>query len=384
MKTKQLYYEDSGIKEFTACVLSCTQYGDSFCVVLDKTAFFPEGGGQCADVGTIGDANVLDVQIENDEIVHYVDREVSDEVLCKLDWMTRFTRMQNHTAEHIISGIIHNTFGLDNIGFHLSNESITCDYNGDLNWEQLKEIEVLANKYVFESIPVEISSPTNLENLEYRSKLDLAEGVRLVTISGVDCCACCAPHVKHTGEIGLIKIVNFERAHHGTRLHLRCGFLALADYDEKQDNILRICELLSARQYETADCVEQLQRANSQLKFDMGKASERLAEMKLQTIDKTTENLVVELDNANKEALLTLANGGKEKTTGLFVALTKQDDGYRYMITSGTSLPLSKIAKDINLCLNGKGGGKDDMIQGSFETTKEIIDEFFRNFTPNV
>ena len=216
--------------------------------------------------------------------------------------------------------------------------------------------------------------------MEYRSKLDLTEDVRIVTIEGVDVCACCAPHVKRTGEIGLIKIVNFEKSHGGTRLHLRCGYLALADYDEKQDNILKIVDLLSARQHETADCVEKLVAANGNLSHELSKASVAIAEAKLSTIDKVEGNLVMSLQNADTDALRALANGGKDKCTGVFVALTESEEGFRYMIT-GNDVPLSKVAREFNDLLVGRGGGKDDMIQGMFATNLDVIEAFFDSWS---
>ena len=391
--TIKLYDNDSHEKEFTALVRSCVSSGDFFKVELDRTAFFPEGGGQYADTGVlvVGEGadggieiEVTDVQIEDKVIYHFVKTAIAEgtQVVGKLNWDERFLRMQNHTGEHIISGLIHSTFGYENIGFHLGDDDVTCDYNGALNWEQIKMIEAAANAAVFRNIEIktEYPDPEKLPELQYRSKLDLTEDVRLVTIPGVDCCACCAPHVKYTGEVGLIKIVNHEKSHGGTRLHIRCGFLALADYDEKQDNILRIVDLLSARQYETADCVEQLMATNGKLTHELAKASKAIAEAKLSALDVVEGNLVVCLEHADTDALRALANGGKDKCTGVFVALTETDGGYRYMIT-GNGIPLSKLSKEFNALLVGRGGGKDDMLQGVFASALPVIEDFFENWS---
>ncbi|MDO5448765.1 MAG: hypothetical protein Q4F70_04060, partial [Clostridia bacterium] len=292
----------------------------------------------------------------------------------------RHTRMQNHTGEHIVSGIINRKYGFDNIGFHLGNEDITCDYNGALSWEQVKEIELLSNEAVFENHKITTWYPDHkdLSKYDYRAKLDLTEGVRLVEIDGVDLCACCAPHVESTAEVGLIKIVNIEKSHGGTRLHLRCGRTAQQDYDEKQTQVLKVQDLLSARQYEVADCVEQLQKTNKHLEWERARMSEKVALQTLKSIDKVEGNRVMVLEGADTDALLAFANGGREKVTGLFVALTESGDGFRYMITSGDeALKLSQMAKEINTALNGRGGGKDDMIQGMFNSDLDTINKYF-------
>ncbi len=263
MKTEKLYDTDASCKAFTATVISCEPSEERkglYAVVLNKTAFFPEGGGQYADTGTLqefkkdcetplsGAVRVRDVQVSDDGIItHFCDGAVTPwaQVTGLLDWEQRFERMQNHTGEHIVSGTVHRLYGLDNIGFHLGDRDVTCDFNGELTDEQLREVERVANRAVWDNVEVlcEYPDPATLPDLDYRSKLELTEDVRLVTIPGYDVCACCAPHVARTGEIGLIKIVNSEKAHGGTRVHLLCGPWALDDYQVKQANIMRIVDL---------------------------------------------------------------------------------------------------------------------------------------------
>lgn len=386
-RTIKLYDNDSHEKEFTALVQSCTKSGDFFKVELDRTAFFPEGGGQCGDTGVLvydgKTVEVYDTQIEDTIVYHFTKEEipVGTDVRGMIDWDKRFSNMQSHSAEHIISGIIHSTFGFDNIGFHLGDEDVTCDYNGTFTKEQIKDIEKRANDVIFSNLPIiaEYPEPERLATIDYRSKLDLQSDVRIVTIPSVDCCACCAPHVSFTGEIGLVKIIFTEKSHGGVRLHLRAGRKALADYDEKQENILRIMDLLSARQYETADAVSALQKTNSNLTYELGKASRALAQAKLDAYDKVSGNLVIFLPNADTEALRALANGGRDKCAGVCVALTNCEDGYRYMITSH-NIPLRTVSRDFNTCLCGRGGGKDDMIQGVFAAELPVIEDFFEHW----
>ena len=410
--TEKLYDADAYCRAFTATVISCEEAEDReglYAVVLNKTAFFPEGGGQYADTGTLqefkkdcetplsGAVKVVDVQVSDDGIItHYCDGAVTPwaQVTGVLDWEQRFERMQNHTGEHLVSGTVHRLYGLDNIGFHLGDRDVTCDFNGELSDEQLREVERVVNRAVWENVEVyaEYPDPATLPDLDYRSKLELTEDVRLVTIPGYDVCACCAPHVARTGEIGLIKIVNSEKAHGGTRVHMICGPWALADYDIKQTNIMRIVDLTSTPQEETADAVEALQAQNGHLTHELSVAQVQQADIALSFLKEqgsaeTSGNRVVFLPSLETDAIRALANGGRDLCDGVFVALTAgekdlgpdgQPQSYRYIATS-KSLPLSRLAKEFNASLNGRGGGRDEMVQGSFGAPLEDIVAFFRD-----
>ena len=410
--TEKLYDADAYCKAFTATVISCEEAEDReglYAVVLNRSAFFPEGGGQYADTGTLqefkkdcetplsGAVKVVDVQVSDDGIItHYCDGAVTPwaQVTGVLDWEQRFERMQNHTGEHLVSGTVHRLYGLDNIGFHLGDRDVTCDFNGELSDEQLREVERVVNRAVWENVEVfaEYPDPATLPDLDYRSKLELTEDVRLVTIPWYDVCACCAPHVARTGEIGLIKIVNSEKAHGGTRVHMICGPWALADYDIKQTNIMRIVDLTSTPQEETADAVEALQAQNGHLTHELSVAQVQQADIALSFLKEqgsaeTSGNRVVFLPSLETDAIRALANGGRDLCDGVFVALTAgekdlgpdgQPQSYRYIATS-KSLPLSRLAKEFNASLNGRGGGRDEMVQGSFGAPLEDIVAFFRD-----
>ena len=194
-------------------VLSCEEKDDKYLITLDKTAFFPEGGGQYADKGSLSEANVLDVQIKDEIIYHLTDKPLNmgETVTGEIDWDTRFSRMQNHTGEHIVSGVIHNLYGYNNVGFHMNDRFITLDTDGPLNEQDIAKIELEVNKVIYANKKINVVYPSadELSNYDYRSKLDITENVRLVEIEDTDLCACCAPHVAKTGEIGIIKIIGF-------------------------------------------------------------------------------------------------------------------------------------------------------------------------------
>lgn len=369
MTTEKLYYIDSHLFDFEATVLDCRQVEKGWAVILDRTAFFPEGGGQLADTGFIGAAPVRDVQERGGEILHFCGEAlpVGAHLPCRVEREQRLVRMQNHSGEHIVSGLAHRLFGCENVGFHMGEDCMTIDFDRELSWQQLMEVETLANEAVRENLPVLCSFPEGeaLEKLEYRSKLDLTENVRIVEIPGIDRCACCAPHVERTGEIGLIKILDAERHRGGVRLSLCCGMLALRDYRVKQENIAAISQALSAKRHETAGAVSRLLSEQQRSKERIAALSMELARLKAERCPVTEGNLCV-FDNVLDEvALRELVNLLMEKCGGIAAAFSGSDEtGYRYIMGS-RRVDLRRCAKEINRLIDGRGGGKPQMIQGS-------------------
>ena len=377
MTTEKLYYIDSHLFDFEATVLDCRQVEKGWAVILDRTAFFPEGGGQPADTGFIGAAPVRDVQERGGEILHFCGEAlpVGAHLPCRVEREKRLVRMQNHSGEHIVSGLAHRLFGCENVGFHMGEDCMTIDFDRELSWQQLMEVETLANEAVRENLPVLCSFPEGeaLEKLEYRSKLDLTENVRIVEIPGIDRCACCAPHVERTGEIGLIKILDAERHRGGVRLSLCCGMLALRDYRVKQENIAAISQALSAKRHETAGAVSRLLSEQQRSKERIAALSMELARLKAERCPVTEGNLCV-FDNVLDEvALRELVNLLMEKCGGIAAAFSGSDEtGYRYIMGS-RQVDLRRCAKEINRLIDGRGGGKPQMIQGSATADAERI-----------
>ena len=267
--TEKLYYIDSHMKTFTATVTSCEKDGARYLVTLDRTAFFPEGGGQLGDSGTIGDARVFDTHEKDGEILHYVNQplEIERSYDCAIDWETRFRRMQNHSGEHIVSGLVHKKYGYNNVGFHMGSDVVTIDFDGELTKEQLSEIEREANYAVAANYKVTATFPPKevLKTLEYRSKLELTENVRIVEIENVDICACCAPHISSTAEVGTVRILSSERRRRGgegVRITMLCGLDAYDNEVIIGENNTEISMLLSAKRNETAAAVRRLMGEN--------------------------------------------------------------------------------------------------------------------------
>lgn len=378
--TEKLYYEDSGIHEFTARVLACEPSGKNWSVILDRTAFFPEGGGQSADTGSIGEVQVLDVHEKGGVIRHTTDAPlpVGGEFACALDWEQRRRRMQNHSGEHVVSGLVHSRYGLENVGFHMGKDCMTMDYNGELDWEALTEIERLANEVVRDDLPVRVwfPEPEVLQTLEYRSKLELTEDVRIVEIPGVDNCACCAPHVTSTGQIGVIKLLTAERHRGGTRVTALCGMDALDDYHLRQESVAEISALLSVKRPDVAGAVERLLQEQEKHKERETQLSRELVRLRAESVAPREGNICLFDELLGEIALRELVNLLMEKCTGVAAVFQGSDaEGYRYVIGS-RHVDLRAASRAINAGIGGRGGGSSSMIQGRAQLGADAIQTY--------
>ena len=377
--TEKLYEADAYVSEFSATVLECIQADDFYKIVLDKTAFFPEGGGQAADIGVLNDVKIFDVQIEDGVIYHYADNtlEIGSKVLGKLDFDRRFNFMQNHTGEHIVSGIAHGLFGVNNVGFHLGEELVTLDFDKELSREQLDEIEILANQKVWKNLPVRAYYPDNeeLKNTNYRSKKEIDGAVRLVEIGDTDICACCAPHVNFTGEIGIIKLLDTERMRGGARIILKCGNFALKDYRDKFKNIADISSLLSSKQENSALAVEKLDEKCTV-------ANQKIVELKKKITDMTvsaatSKDNCIFVEDCDVKDLQVIADKLHKTFGGIRSVFSGCDENYVFAIC-GDDEQLQEIFNEFRSQFKVRGGGRGGMVQGSVSATQKNINLFFK------
>ena len=387
----RLFEEDAYLAECSAVVVRITKSPESdelYEIVLDRTVFFPEGGGQSADTGWIlpedgekFDAlRVLDVQTRAEEIIHYVEGTASlpsagDKVTAMIDWDRRFGFMQNHTGEHILSGIMHEKFGCDNVGFHLSDSTVTLDVNDHLTREQIMDVEWEANQVVYRNLPVVISYPDDeaLGKIPYRSKKEIEGRVRIVTIPDVDICACCAPHVKNTGEIGMIKIVRFMRWGDGTRLTIECGRRAFATVQSSQFILEEISHLTNRSRSECADGVRYLLAENGRLREKNRELSYEAAELRLAAIPRDAVNAYLfaeEMDAVVQRNLVNRLMEEHEGVCGVFIG--SDGNGYRYVIGSHSE-DVRKVQAVLREKCGAKGGGKAVMVQGSAAAGEELL-----------
>ena len=367
--TEKLYYQDSHLFSFEATVLDCRAEKNGYSVVLDRTAFFPEGGGQLADTGVLGGARVLDVHERGGEIRHYTDAPLTagESVRGEIDREQRLRRMQNHSGEQILSGLVHNAYGYDNVGFHMGAECMIIDFSGELAWEQLMELETRANEVVRQNLPLRVWFPdeAELRALDYRSKLELTENVRIVEIPGVDRCTCCAPHVERTGEVGMVKILDSQRHRGGQRVSVICGMDALEDYRARQESVTEISRALSAKRGEVTQAVQRVLSEQQSMKERCDALSLALIQYMADAEGERDGNIVLFSDVLGEIAQRELVNLLMPKAGGFAAVFVGSDsDGWRYIIGS-LHCDLRAGARAINAAIDGRGGGKPQMIQGS-------------------
>lgn len=382
-ETVRLFDEDSYIREFDAEVVSCEKTEKGYETVLDRTTFFPEGGGQGADLGTLDGEEVLYVREKEGVIYHLAASpfEIGQKVTGKIDFGERFRRMQNHTAEHILSGIIHTLYGFQNVGFHLSEEYFRADYDGELGRDDIKKLEVLINYAIAENHRIKAWYPDaeSLATIEYRSKKDICGNIRLVEIEDVDICACCAPHVAMTGEVGVFKVLEHARYKGGTRIIAVAGSDAVKLFINEHETLSDIAAGFSAKREEVKAAVDRLSDECRKLKGEISRLNRELLQTKLSTVEPTDGNLCFFFDNGyDTDAVREFVNSAVSKCGGVCAAFAGDDEnGYKYIIASVT-VNLKDNCRTINDAISGKGGGSPQMICGTARAEKILIEEFFR------
>ena len=377
METRKLYYEDCHLREFTAQVLSCREMEGQFWIILDATAFYPEGGGQACDLGTLGETNVLDVQEKDGDIIHVCDMAlaVGDQVAGYIDWDRRFDLMQQHSGEHIVSGIVHKKFGYHNVGFHMGSDVVTIDFDGEISPEALQEIEHEANRAVWANLPVNCTVPSQeeLPNIPYRTKRALPWPVRIVSVPETDICACCGVHVKNTGQIGLIKLLSCVKFHQGVRIEMACGQRAYNYVNQIVGENRKISRLISAKMPQTAQGVENLLKSYQDEKFRTVGLQKRLFAAIAESYRHISCPLHLE-EALPGNALRELAEAIQTVCGSAIVCAGSDENGYTVCILCEDARGVGTRAAK---ALNGRGGGKDCAYQGFFRASRDQIIAYF-------
>lgn len=377
-----MYYEDVYMKEFTASVLECRKADKGFALLLDRSAFYPEGGGQPCDVGLLNEVRVTDVQEEEGELLHYTQEPVEPgmPVTGRIDWERRFDLMQQHSGEHVVSGLVHEAFGYDNVGFHMGSDVITIDFNGILTETQMWEIERRANEKIWDDRQVEIFYPEEEERktLAYRSKKELTGKVRIVRFPGADICACCGTHVSRTGEIGMIKLLSVEKFREGVRMEMISGKRVL-DYLNLLDRQNHgISVKLSAKVDQTAQAVERLWEECFVLKGKLHKMEEDMFAAEGERW-KGKGDVLLFREGLEADAVRKLTDAVMQTCGGRCAVFSLSGDGsYKYAMGQKDG-DLRQLTKDMNAALKGRGGGKPFFVQGSVQASREEIQGFFGN-----
>lgn len=386
MRTRRLFYEDVYIKEFEAIVLSCEEREGRFYTILNETAFYPEGGGQPADKGTIENEKVIDVQYIDGELYHITEKpfEEGSQVVGRIDWDWRFDLMQQHSGEHIVSGMIHEKYGYENVGFHMGEEVITIDLSGMLTWEQVIEIERKVNAYIWMNQKVNIFYPDERQRkfIPYRSKKELTGEIRLVEFPGADLCACCGLHVTHASQIGLVKILSCKKFREGVRMEMLSGKRALEYLSESATQNSQVAVSLSVKESETEEAVERLLKEVYDLKGQL--AQEKQKNFAAKAAACMNKGNVFLIENEMEAAEVRKCTDAILDTCGGIAALFAGDDenGYKYAVGQRDG-NVRELVKQLNSQLNGRGGGKPFFAQGSVKTMKKEIKKFFEEVSEN-
>lgn len=381
-ETERLYYEDVYIKEFEARVLECRKAKKGYHILLDRSAFYPEGGGQPSDTGILGNVQVTEVHEKEGELLHYTEEPLEEgaQVTGKIDWERRFDLMQQHSGEHMVSGLVHEAFGYDNVGFHMGGDVITIDFSGPLDEGQMAVIEERANRKVWENAAVKITypSPEELAVLPYRSKKELTGKVRIVEFPGTDICACCGTHVTHTGEIGMIKLLSVVKFHEGVRMEMICGKRVLDHINVIGEQNHQISMKLSARPDQTAQAVERLWEENYRLKGAVMRLEEESFAAEAEKWAGAPEALIFK-EGLESDSVRKLTDAVLQKCSGRCAVFSRNPDGtYKYAVGEKDG-DLRQFTKDMNAALKGRGGGKPFFVQGSLQGTEEEIRSFMES-----
>ena len=379
MQTRKLYYEDPFQKGFASAVVSCEETKGGYAVVLEETAFYPEGGGQPCDIGTLGSANVLDVREKDGVIVHLCDRPLAAgaSVSGKIDWARRFDHMQQHSGEHICSGLICARFHCDNVGFHMGADTVTIDFNADISWEELLEIEQTANRYIYEDHPIDIQfhRGAELDKIDYRSKKPLEGDVRIVAFPGADCCACCGTHVARSGQVGLVKFLSVQKFRDGVRIEMLAGRRAHRYLSACWEQDVHVAQALSVKPTASLAGVERVLAELSALKLRCARLEESAFAQTAAQYENKGSVLLFE-EEMGSDSLRKLCDAVTKTCGGRCAVFAGADGAYKYAI-GHTDGDLRELAKTLNAALSGRGGGKPNFVQGSVSASRAEIEAFF-------
>lgn len=386
--TEKLYDINSYLTEFDCRIISFGEDKDRIFIETDRTAFFPEGGGQTSDKGYLDELYISDVQTVGDRIFHYTKNTLEalsllntkDTLHGKICWEKRFSDMQQHSGEHIVSGLICSSFGYNNVGFHLGTELVTLDFDGELSREDTDRIEFLANKTIWDNKEILIHFPTDeeLQGISYRSKIEIDGQTRLIEIPGIDMCACCAPHVKATGEIGIIEIVNFERYKGGTRVSILCGERALKDIRHKLEENRKVSVLTSSKQIETSVFVEKLKEEKEKADYEIVGLQRELLSIKAASVE-STDRVIIFDHKLQGKLLSDFALSITDKAESFVACFCSENGSYKYCIVSN-KLDLRDMCKALNTAFSGRGGGRPQIVQGSLSGNETDIRDFLTSY----
>ena len=383
MKTNKLFYADTHMTEFSALVVDCFEGKQGFEVELDQTAFYPEGGGQAADKGTLGGIEVLHVHEDGDRVLHRLEKPltVGETVEGIVDYDHRFDLMQQHSGEHIVSGIINSRYGHHNVGFHMGWDSITIDFDGPIPAEDLAEIERLANEAVYKNVPLHIwtPSPEELPDVFYRTKRALPWPVRIVQVPGYDSCACCGLHVARTGEIGLIKLFSLVKFRQGVRIEMLCGKRAFDFLSRSHEQNRQVSGAFSAKILETGEAARKMNELLESQKRRIAELEQQIFRSVADRCEGRGDVLLIR-ENLDSVGVRKLADLVAERCGGTAAVFSENaDGGFSYCLICKNG-DLRSFNKALTAALNGRGGGRPECQMGTVRCDRESISQHLVSF----
>ena len=382
MPARKLYYEDCHLRQFTATVTGCVQTAKGYEVTLSATAFYPEGGGQACDLGVLGGVRVLDVRERDEDVIHLCDGPLAEgtEVEGTINWDRRFDLMQQHTGEHILSGLIHEKYGYHNVGFHVGKQAMEIDFDGPIPVEELMELEAKANAAIWQDLQIKCWYPSRekLPNVTYRSKRELPWPVRIVQVPGFDSCACCGVHTARTGEVGIIKILGAMKFHEGIRIEMLCGRRAYEFLGQVYDQNRLVSQAFSAKILQTGEAARRMNEQLNQEKLRAALLEKRVFAFLAGSYEKAGDVVHFE-DGLSSVGVRELADAIAERCGGIAAVFSGSDEAGYSMCLIGKGLDVKPLGTELTRALNGRGGGKPGSFQGSLKTTRQEIEGFFRS-----
>ncbi len=386
MQTQKLYYEDCHISSFRANVIACTETENGWLITLDATAFFPEGGGQASDQGFLENVRVLDVLEKDGHILHLCDAplRVGASVTGTINWAHRFDLMQQHTGEHILSGIIHRMFGYHNTGFHIGAELVTVDFDGPISDDVLPELEKQANDMIWKNLPITCFYPSReaLETLVYRTKRKLPWPVRIVDIPNTDTCACCGIHTAFTGEVGLLKLFSCVKFRDGARIEMACGERAFRLLSQIYDQNRLVSQAFSAKQLETGAAANRMNAMLADEKFRFVGLQKKLFRMIAENYAGKGNTIHVE-PFLTSDAVRELCDAIASVCGGTAIVLSARDNAAYSICAIDKAIDILPLGKQVCAELNGRGGGRNGVFQGNIHACLHDIASFFENTYPD-
>ena len=380
MCVEKLYYTHCHMDRFEARVTGCVPSGDGYAVTLDRTAFYPEGGGQPCDLGELNGIPVLQVWEKEEEVFHLCPQPIEPgcTVTGQIDYARRFDLMQQHSGEHIVSGVIHRRYGYHNVGFHMGSDRITIDFDGPIPQEDLAAIEDEVNAAIWQDIPLHIwyPEPEELPHVGYRSKRELPWPVRIVEVPGFDKCACCGTHVERTGEIGLVKIFSCIKFHQGVRMEMACGGRAFSLLRQVFEENRQVSQAFSAKILETGSAARRMNEALAAEKFRSTGLERRVFQSVAESLEGRGSVVWFE-EGLDSTGVRELADRIAQVCGGTAAVFSGSDEGGYSFCLAAPGGDLRSLCKEMTAALNGRGGGKPGFVQGSLRTGRKDIEEFF-------